>query len=171
MLKMYAQCLKKLNRKDEYVRVLLDLLAKSASNRKPSLSLTMRRASLHTPWIDDDRLDTTGILQELVTFSEELPYDVPAPMSRYFSDVVADPHIQHYPDQDGFQMKLSFRHLLEDDIDIDKAKIRLVSMGAGENRDIWLETKEKLEMKQGHTTTWLHSDVSSDHRNFKRSPH
>ncbi|KAL1634004.1 hypothetical protein SLS56_002595 [Neofusicoccum ribis] len=159
MLKMYAQCLKKLNRKDEYVRVLLDLLAKSASNRKPSLSLKMRRASIHTPWLNDDHLDTTGILQELVTFSDELPYDVPAPMSRYFSDVLVDPYIQHYEDKDGFQMRLSFRHLLEDDIEIDKAKIRLVSIEPGENRDVWLETSEKLEVKQGQTTAWLHSHV------------
>ncbi|EOD42867.1 putative tmem1 family protein [Neofusicoccum parvum UCRNP2] len=159
MLKMYAQCLKKLNRKDEYVRVLLDLLAKSASNRKPSLSLKMRRASIHTPWLNDDHLDTTGILQELVKFSDELPYDVPAPMSRYFSDVLVDPYIQHYEDKDGFQMRLSFRHLLEDDIEIDKAKIRLVSIEPGENRDVWLETSEKLEVKQGQTTAWLHSHV------------
>ncbi|GME44762.1 tmem1 family protein [Neofusicoccum parvum] len=159
MLKMYAQCLKKLNRKDEYVRVLLDLLAKSASNRKPSLSLKMRRASIHTPWLNDDHLDTTGILQELVKFSDELPYDVPAPMSRYFSDVLVDPYIQHYEDKDGFQMRLSFRHLLEDDIEIDKAKIRLVSIEPGENRDVWLETSEKLELKQGQTTAWLHSHV------------
>ena len=34
MLKMYAQCLKKLNRKDEYLRTLLDLLAKSAASKK-----------------------------------------------------------------------------------------------------------------------------------------
>lgn len=159
MLKMYAQCLKKLNRKDEYVRVLLDLLAKSASNRKPSVSLKMRRASIHTPWIDDDRLDTTGILHELVSFSEGLPYDVPAPMNRYFSDVIVNPYIQHYPEQDGFQMMLTFRHLLEDNVEFDRAKIRLVSMDPGENRDIWLETKEKLDVKQGQTIAWVHTNV------------
>ncbi|EKG21033.1 hypothetical protein MPH_01662 [Macrophomina phaseolina MS6] len=159
MLKMYAQCLKKLNRKDEYVRVLLDLLAKSAANQKPSLSVNMRGSSGPTPWLDDDRLDTTGVLKELVAFSEELPYDVPAPMSRYFSNIIVNPYIRHFEDQDGFQMSISFRHLLEDDIDIDKAKIRLVSMDPGENRDVWLETKEKLEIKQGQTTTWLHTNV------------
>lgn len=160
MLKMYAQCLKKLNRKDEYVRVLLDLLAKSASNQTPSLSVNIRPTSEQIPWLDDDRLDTTGILKELVTFSEELPYDVSAPMSRYFSNIIVNPYIRHYEDQDGFQMSLSFRHLLEDDIEIDKAKIRLVSMDPGENRDVWLETREKLDVKQGQTTTWLHTNVS-----------
>ncbi|OJD31917.1 tmem1 family protein [Diplodia corticola] len=159
MLKMYAQCLKKLNRKDEYVRVLLDLLAKSAANRKPSVSLKMRRGSVHTPWLDDDRLDTTGILDELVTFSGELPYDVTAPMNRYFSDIVVNPYIQHYPDHDGFQMMLTFRHLLEDDVEVEKAKIRLVSMDPGENRDIWLETREKLDVKQGQVIAWVHTNV------------
>ena len=33
MLKMYARCLKKLNRKDEYIRTLLDLLARSSASR------------------------------------------------------------------------------------------------------------------------------------------
>ncbi|KAK8226906.1 TMEM1 family protein-like protein [Phyllosticta capitalensis] len=163
MLKMYAECLHKLNRKDEYARVLLDLLAKSVGNRKSCRSLKLHKAgpSGGTPWLDDDQLDTTGILKQLIDFSVDMPYDVQAPMERYFADIVVEPYIHHYDDQDGFQLKLSFRHLLEDDVVVDKAKVRLSPMEQGESRDIWLETKEKLEISQGTATAWLHTNVNT----------
>jgi len=164
MLKMYAQCLQKLNRKDEYVRVILDLLAKSASHQMSSRSLKIRTPGAKSggAWLDDDRLDTTGLLRDLINFSDELPpnYDVSAPMNRYFLDFHVEPYIQHYEDQDGFRLKLSFRHILEDDFTVDKAKVRLLSTTVGGSKDVWLESTEKFDVKQGVISTWLHSNVS-----------
>ncbi|KAK7539875.1 uncharacterized protein J3D65DRAFT_301218 [Phyllosticta citribraziliensis] len=163
MLKMYAQCLQKLNRRDEYARVLLDLLAKSVGNRKSCRSLKLHKAGAAggMPWLDDDQLDTTGILKQLTDFSADMPYDVQAPMERYFADIAVEPYIYHYDDRDGFKLKLTFRHLLEDDVVVDKAKVRLAPMEPGESRDVWLETSEKLEIGQGTANVWLHTNVNT----------
>src|SRR4051812_40372501 len=89
MLKMYARCLKKLNRKDEYVRTLLDLLAKSAASRMSSKDLPHRAredgtSDMPRGWLDDDKVSTKDIFHELIDYSQNLPYDVTVQMSKYF---------------------------------------------------------------------------------------
>jgi len=169
MLRMHAECLKKLNRKDEYVRVLLQLLAKSASREKARLTPKVRLPSSagrseELPvddyrWLDDDFIDTQALLAELVGFSDGLPYDVQTPMTDYFAGVVVEPHIRHFTEKDGFQMRLRFRHLLEDDLPIDRASIRLVSTTSGHNREVWVESEEPLVVKRGSLKLWLSSKV------------
>jgi hypothetical protein len=164
MLKMHAQCLKKLNRKDEYVRTLLDLLAKSAASRM-SFKTTSRRADANDisdmpqDWLNDDKVDTVGIFQELVDFSQQLPYDVTVQMPKYFGDISVEPYVRHYDDKDGFQLRLQFRHILEDNIEIKAAKVRLVSADATQGKDIWLESSEPLILKKGMTRRWLGCNV------------
>ncbi|OCK77953.1 TMEM1 family protein-like protein [Lepidopterella palustris CBS 459.81] len=171
MLKMYAQCLKKLNRKDEYVRTLLDLLAKSAAERK---TIRLARASLQgtsiaeriersktSGWLDDDKVDTAGFLTELIDYSNRLPYDVTVPMSKYFGDITVEPYVRHYDDKDGFQLRLQFRHLLEDDIVIQKARVRLISAVSGHSKEIWLESENAMNLRRGMARTWLNSNINT----------
>jgi hypothetical protein len=164
MLKMYAQCLKKLNRKDEYVRTLLDILAKSAGNKIASRTSSKRASTLKLPpasvdWLDDDNVDTNGVFEELVSFSEQLPYDLNAPMTKYFGDIVVEPYVRHFDDKDGFQLRLQFRHVLEDEIELRKVKIRLVSATPGQGKDIWLESEAAIQLRKGLCRTWLSSNV------------
>ncbi|KAJ4362107.1 hypothetical protein N0V95_001564 [Ascochyta clinopodiicola] len=160
MLKMYARCLKKLNRKDEYIRTLLDLLARSSASRV-SLSSSSKRASddvistMPQDWLNDDKVDTGGVLNELVTYSQQLPYDVSVQMADYFTDIAVEPYVRHYEDRDGFQLRLQFRHILEDEIEIRAAKIRLVSADSTTAKDVWLETPEAMTIKRGLTRVWL----------------
>ncbi|KZM24588.1 hypothetical protein ST47_g4319 [Ascochyta rabiei] len=166
MLKMYARCLKKLNRKDEYIRTLLDLLARSSASRI-SLSSSSRRASdddtssMPQNWLNDDRVDTGGVLNELVTYSQQLPYDVSVQMADYFTDVIVEPYVRHYEDKDGFQLRLQFRHILEDEIEIRAAKIRLVSADSTTAKDVWLKTPEAMTIKRGLTRVWLGCNVNT----------
>ncbi|KAF1844880.1 uncharacterized protein K460DRAFT_416243 [Cucurbitaria berberidis CBS 394.84] len=163
LLKMYARCLKKLNRKDEYVRTLLDLLAKSAASR---MSFTTSRASANelsdTPcdWLDDDKVDTTGVFNELIDYSQQLPYDVTVQMAKYFGDTSVEPYVRHYDDKDGFQLRLQFRHLLEDEVKIRAAKVRLVSASTL-GKDIWLESSEPTQLKKGLNRMWLGCTVNT----------
>jgi hypothetical protein len=164
MLKMYAQCLKKLNRKDEYVRTLLDILAKSAGNKIASRVSLKQASTLKVPppskdWLDDDNVDTNGVFEELVSFSEQLPYDLNASMTKYFGDIVVEPYVRHYDNKDGFQLRLQFRHVLEDEIEIRKAKIRLISTMPGQGKDIWLESVTAIQLEKGICRTWLSSNV------------
>lgn len=159
MLKMYARCLKKLNRKDEYVRTLLDLLAKSAASRMSSRS-SKRMSSSEGPdtakyWLNDDKVDSTGVFEELINYSQQLPYDVTVQMPKYFDDISVETYVRHYDDKDGFQLRLQFRHLLEDEIEIKTAKIRLVNAGAAQGKDIWLEELKPTRLKKGMIRMWL----------------
>jgi hypothetical protein len=166
MLKMYARCLKKLNRKDEYVRTLLDLLAKSAASRM-SFKTTSKRASANDisdmprDWLNDDKVDTTGVFGELINYSQQLPYDVTVQMSKYFGDTSVEPHVRHYDDKDGFQLRLQFRHVLEDEVEIKAVKIRLVSANSTTGKDIWLESSGPMQLQRGLSRLWLGCNVSS----------
>lgn len=160
MLKMHARCLKKLNRKDEYVRTLLDLLAKSAASRM-SLRTSSKRDSVDKIsesakyWLNDDKVDSKGLFEELIDYSQQLPYDVTVQMPKYFDDITVEPYVRHYDDRDGFQLRLQFRHLLEDEIEIKTAKVRLVNAHASQGKDLWLEQLKPMRLKKGLTRIWL----------------
>ncbi|ORY01488.1 trafficking protein particle complex subunit 10 [Clohesyomyces aquaticus] len=163
MLKMHAQCLHKLNRTDDYARALLDLLAKSAANRKLLHTSFKRSESYGWPkeWLNDDNVNTEGVFHDLVDFSVQLPKDKIVPMTKYFSDIVVEPYVRHFEDKDGFQLRLSFRHLLEDEIEIDRAKVHLISANAAQGKDIWLESSSSFRLQKGLCRTWLGSNVNT----------
>ncbi|KAI8943647.1 hypothetical protein NX059_001632 [Plenodomus lindquistii] len=166
MLKMHARCLKKLNRKDEYVRTLLDLLAKSAASRMALRASTKRieptDATLGSlDWLNDDKVDTTGLFQELVSYSQQLPYDITVKMGKYFGDISVEPYVRHYDDKDGFQLRLQFRHLLEDDIEIRAAKVRLVSTAQTPGKELWLEMTDTTQLKNGLNRMWLGCNINT----------
>ncbi|KAF2205415.1 hypothetical protein GQ43DRAFT_477384 [Delitschia confertaspora ATCC 74209] len=166
MLRMYAQCLKKLNRKDEYVRTLLDLLAKSASKRKSIRSSSKQTSAPDVSndpkdWLDDDKVDTTGVFQELINFSEQLPYDMPVQMTKYFGDINVEPYVRHFDDKDGFQLRLQFRHLLEDEIEVKQAKVRLISATSAQGKEVWLESSDVTRVQTGVAKIWLSSNINT----------
>ncbi|EUC43169.1 hypothetical protein COCMIDRAFT_7340 [Bipolaris oryzae ATCC 44560] len=163
MLKMHARCLKKLNRKDEYVRTVLDLLAKSSASRMAAKSSSKRidtTGDSHE-WLNDDNVDTTDVLHEIVGYSQQLPYDVTVQMAKYFSDISVEPYVRHYDDKDGFQLRLQFRHLLEDEIEIRAAKIRLVSAISNQAKDVWLEETGTIQLKKGLNRMWIGCNVNT----------
>jgi len=170
MLKMHARCLKELHRRDEYIRMLLHLLAKSAGREKDFLFPKIQTPSIKPPsaeklddlghqWLDDDHLDTRGILNELLTSSNDLPYDITVPMAKYFADITVEPYLRLYDHKDGFQLRLKFRHLLQDDLRIEKVRVRLIHTSI-QGREIWLEGNEPVNLRHGPIRIWVHSNVS-----------
>jgi hypothetical protein len=180
MLKVYAHCLKKLNRKDEFVRTLLDVLAKSAASKrsirthKTGENVT-GASQIPNDWLNDDQVNTAGIFSEIVDYSQQLPYDVNVQMAKYFNDIVVEPYVRHFDGKDGFQLRIQFRHLLEDEVEFDKAKIRLIDANSAQSKDIWLESTEAGRITKGVCRVWLSSNVCvptyiTTHRtNFARS--
>jgi hypothetical protein len=164
MLRMYAHCLKKLNRKDEYIRTLLELLAISAASRMSSKTISKRadarqESGLPQGWLNDDQVDTLEVFHELVDFSPQLPYDVNVQMQKYFGDISVEPYVRHYDDKDGFQLRLQFRHVLEDEIEVKTAKVRLISADSTHGKDIWLQSPESAPLKKGLNRLWLGCNV------------
>lgn len=164
LAKVHAECLKKLNRRDDYVQMLLTLLALSAAREKSYLELRQRKrplASSSGPWLDDDLMDIGSSLEELVSYSEALPYDRPVAMERYFSDINIEPHIHHYDDRDGFSLRVKLRHLLQESLVVDKTVLRLKLAEAGTSREIVLESSDAIELKTGLNSILVHSNVCS----------
>ncbi|KAK5015312.1 hypothetical protein LTR60_002935, partial [Cryomyces antarcticus] len=171
MLKMHAQCLRRLQLKEDYVRVVLKLLAKFAARemdgRWPNSGLPTGQeeeqivTNENSPWADDDSVHFAGYLGDLIAFSEELPQNVVVPLSDYFGDINVEPYIRHYDGKDGFQLRLQFKHLLVDEITVQRAKVRLVSGLSGQSREVWLENAGPFRLIRGLMKFWLDSNVTT----------
>ncbi|KAK5143460.1 hypothetical protein LTR04_001888, partial [Oleoguttula sp. CCFEE 6159] len=171
MLKMHAQCLRMLQLKEDYVRVVLKLLAKFAARemdgRWPNSGLPTGQeeeqivTNENSPWADDDSVHSAGYLGDLIAFSEKLPQNVVVPLSDYFGNINVEPYIRHYDGKDGFQLRLQFKHLLVDEITVQRAKVRLVSGLSGQSREVWLENAGPFRLIRGLMKFWLDSNVTT----------
>lgn len=155
ILEMYIRCLKELKRSEEYVRLLLRLLAKFAAHAQANLTGHQQKvlgdpallASV-SPYVDD-LYETSGKLQKELSGS----------LLDFFADLRVDPAVLHYEDKDGFQVQLYLRFLLGERIDIDAVKVRLVS-ASGQSNEQWIETSTKAVVKSSSTRLLIDSSVS-----------
>lgn len=160
MLVMYTSCLKKLGRVDEYVKVTLKLLAKSASEQRERLA---RKTKFIFNKTGGNRIaDSTnvkGYLHELTTISKDITYDVKVPLQSFFSEVEVDNAAMFHDSKDSFSLSLKFRYLLSDDLVVDKVEVRLTSISDGLGRDITLESEESPVFSTGVVRLLVHSSV------------
>jgi len=141
--------------------MLLNMLAKTAAQQKSHQRIRLRsRLAPQDPWQDDDHIETNDLLAELVTYSADLPYDLPVSMKRYFTDIAVKPYIQHFNDTDGFSLELRLRHLLGDDLEIESTKVRLTSVSDGPTREIWLISENPVVLKTGMNNIRVGASVS-----------
>lgn len=161
MLRAYAKCLKELHRKDEYMRVMLSLLSKVIARQRarslPKVRFLKSETSL--AWLDDNSVDVSGILAELVAYSQELPYNFTAALADFFSGAHVSQEVLHYDDKDGFSLDVEFRHLLEDDLKIDRVRLWLSNV-TEPGQGIWLQSDAQMHVEQGLVKLRLHSNVS-----------
>ena len=147
-LKMHADCLKQLDRGEEYVTVLLTLLAKVCGRLKTSECSSSRIQSI------GESIDSGGILPELVEYSRSLKGDITNPADQFFSDLQLEREVMHFDDKDGFALRLRFRHLLDDEVKLDKLSVRLVHADEP-GMDIWLTNNEPSDLQRGINTFTL----------------
>ncbi|KAI9859250.1 MAG: hypothetical protein M1813_007024 [Trichoglossum hirsutum] len=169
MLIMYARCLKEMRRNEEYVNVILKLLAKAIAREKRLLSrrrgkdMEMSGQNLGSEpndCFDGDVMTTRGYAQDLASLSKELSHEITVQMGRYFDDIYVEPYPRHPSDRDGFQLQLRIRHLLEDDLEVQGAKVRISSATGGQGREIWLESSSRFVLrKRGLSRVWVGSKV------------
>ncbi|KEQ98887.1 hypothetical protein AUEXF2481DRAFT_1718 [Aureobasidium subglaciale EXF-2481] len=157
MLRIYAKCLKDLHRRDEYMRVMLSLLGKVVAHRTAKSLPRIRGTSA---WLDEETVDVTSILEELVSFSGELPYNFNATMSEFFANINVSPEIMHYSGKDGFSLNVHFTHLLDEDLILDRVKLRLVLVSDG-SQEILLQSDGPLTLKRGLAKLQVHSSVTT----------
>ncbi|MCJ1307105.1 hypothetical protein MMC25_000751 [Agyrium rufum] len=140
-LSIYSRCLKQLQRKEEYARILLKLLAKLVQKTKSTLNAQYSTVGFNfsTEKVEID--DTATCLQDLLGVSQELSSPLQAPLERYFSDASLSPYLQHCSEHDGFEMELQICHNLSSVIRLDQISARLLNPNSSLGPEIWLKAE------------------------------
>jgi len=158
MLDAYAQSLKHLKSEDEYVRIILKILAKlirdhAVVERQPPDSST-RLLNFHYD------LNVTGnYLSSILATSESFNVEQSAPLNDYFDSIQLAKHIYHSSDHDGFGLYLSLRSLLPEEFPAQSVRIKIVSTGSGQRSELWLNADDTQLIRPGRTRIALVSKV------------
>ncbi|KAI9655230.1 MAG: hypothetical protein M1831_004940 [Alyxoria varia] len=155
-LKMYADCLRVLNRKDEHMRAIMALFSKRIDAGKGWKELASHQTQEH-----GSTTDTDSIFSELLKYSEQLPYDFTAPMQKYFARYEVDHHIKLLPDRDGFDLGIELQQQLCNELHIDAVKVRLVNSADGQAKDIWLQSDGPIDLDRASSKVSLRSNTTT----------
>ncbi|ESZ99511.1 hypothetical protein SBOR_0076 [Sclerotinia borealis F-4128] len=160
LLVMYAKCLKELSRNDEYVKVVLKLLARVAMMEKDKLTRKSAFEIGRMGTFDKGDVMLSDIyLDELLQITQTLSCDICVPLQDYFGRTEVDGTPQYHPSQDSFGLQLRLQYLLKEDLNIDKARVRIVPLLGGPGREIWLETNEAVLFKTGWNKLYAQSNI------------
>ncbi|KAK5136427.1 hypothetical protein LTR08_003072 [Meristemomyces frigidus] len=154
---VYAECLKELGQKEEYLKIALDLLAGACEKKMSRKSLTMRVSGEHE---EDEVMDAESVLSELIAYSKGLKQEVTRPMERYFTDVVVEQEVKHHNDGDGFALRLRWQHVLDDEVELDEVSARLISVDDA-NREIWLVSDGSVTLQPGAVSCDLEATTTA----------
>jgi len=164
MLHKYAQCLKALNRKDEYVRIVLALLGNMVDIKRAEERRPPDKALMNTERGRPDDLnavpDVESLFSELVEYSTSLPYDISVALSKYFDNLDIDSCIHNFEDRDGFQIVVTVSTLLADVTKVDSVNARLISSANGQSAEIWLSNDGPVKIGPGISAIMLSTTVS-----------
>jgi len=139
LLSSYAKCLKELERREEYVKTVMEILLK-VRERLTARLLPRMHFREDTSMLEDEMVsDASGLLSDLIAYSSSLTDEKVIPMDWYFTDIHVNQEVMHREDMDGFGLRLTFRHVLDDEIEADEVATRLVSID-DPNQEIWLES-------------------------------
>lgn len=163
MLVMYSKCLRELQRKDEYVRVVLKLLSKAAvaekerREQKTSLKLGAAEAKKEYPEMQAIK----GFLPDFLATAKSYNNEAKASLQNFFTDIELEGTPIYVEGQDSFALTLNLRSVLADTLPVDKATMRLVSPGPGGKKEILLENNEAVDLKPGKNKITLRSNAMS----------
>lgn len=146
-LSTYSFCLKRLLRKDDFVQTVLALLAKISAKRREHKTPLVRSSSDESA-VHGEELEIVGIFAEASEASEDLQHDVAQPLKSFFGDVRLDREVLHHDISDAFSLFLHLRHVLDEGMEIDEAKVRLVSVD-DPSQEVWLTNASTLNLTPG----------------------
>ena len=161
MLVLYAECLKQLQRKEEYVRVVLKLLSKAAAVENERIR---NKAAFKLGQVNDFHHDamvpTEPYLEELLQITKTLQHEVQVPLQNFCAYIEVEGTPKYHPEQDSYALQIRLRYLLQEDMTIEKVSVKLGSTGGDLSRDLWLESEGSVVMKPGEVTFTVQSNVS-----------
>lgn len=160
MLVMYSKCLRELKRNDDYVRVVLKLLSKAATSEKERIQ---ERSPLKIGQEDNkDYADSEafkGFLPDFLVAAKSFNKEVKHSLQNFFTDIELEGTPVYDDGRDSFCLTLKMRSVLADSLPVDKAMMRIVA--AGGSREMWLESKDELELKPGRNKIQLRCNSMS----------
>ncbi|KAG0154912.1 TMEM1 family protein, putative [Penicillium digitatum] len=164
MLELHARCLKELKRTEDYVRMMLRLLSKFATYAQTQLSVMQKSVAGSISSTEEEMLE--GHIRDLFEAAGALQKDVSAPLTDFFAEFHVDPAILLYDNKDGFQIQLSLRFLLGQQIQIDTIKVRLVSANSAQNSEHWIESSAGFVVKSSLTKILIDSSTTLQGKYF-----
>lgn len=158
MLIMYSICLKELQRRDEYVKVLLKLLSKAAAAERDRRRAT---PSLKTEAEDfPECQDIKGLLDDLLLETRAVPTEMRIPLPSFFSSIQIDGTPEYDEGRDGFALQLKLDSLLVDVLTVDVARVHIVNVSSGPAKEIWLKQEGPIAIRPGKSRLKLRGNVS-----------
>ncbi|KAI0385690.1 trafficking protein particle complex subunit 10 [Hypomontagnella monticulosa] len=159
MLIMYSRCLKELQRKDEYVKVMLKLLTKAAAAERDrqEQKLAFRLGKADTVDYPDSEA-IKGFLGDLLTATKTLPNELRIPISSFFSVIEVDGPPEYHNGQDSISLHLKINSLLVDTLKIDSARVHIVGTANESSKEIWFELAQPVTIKPGKNKLKLNSN-------------
>ncbi|KAI1329230.1 cis-golgi transport protein particle complex subunit [Xylariaceae sp. FL0255] len=150
MLIMYSRCLKKLERKDEYFKVILKLLSKAAAAENDRQQVRTL-AVAHTPENEAIR----GVLSDLIQETTALSHEMRVPLSNFFSYIEPDGLAEYGDGQDSLSIHLKLNSVLVDDLELDIARVRIINTTFKPPREMWLTHDGPICIKPGRSKLQL----------------
>ncbi|KAL7628511.1 hypothetical protein AAE478_000026 [Parahypoxylon ruwenzoriense] len=159
MLVMYSRCLKQLQRKDEYVKVMLKLLTKAAAAERDRQSQKLLFRLGKKGVVDHlDNEAIKGFLDDLLAVTKTLPNELRISFSSFFSIVEVDGSPEYHQDQDSISLNLKMNSLLVDEFKIDTTRVRIVSTVGRSQGEILFELAGPTTIKPGRNKLKLNSN-------------
>lgn len=161
LLVIYAKCLKELQRKDDYVRIALKLLSRAAGAEKERIERgTSTQNGGISAFSHDELVPDEPYLNDLLQITATFQREVQVPLQNFFSHVEVDGTAKYHSGRDSFALQLRLRYLLDVELRIDKARVRITPTTGDANREIWLESDGPTVFKKGIVRIVVQSNVS-----------
>ncbi|KAI0399186.1 cis-golgi transport protein particle complex subunit [Xylaria palmicola] len=160
MLIMYSRCLKQLQRKEEYVKVLLKLLSKAAVAEKDR---RQAKASFNAEAQDyPESEEIQGLLDDFLLETKGASNEMRIPLSNFFSSVEISGPPEYDEGRDSLALQLKLDSLLVDNLTVDSASIRIANTGntsSKSSKEIWLKQEGPFTIRPGKSKLKLKSNA------------
>ncbi|GAW23078.1 hypothetical protein ANO14919_126280 [Xylariales sp. No.14919] len=157
MLIMYSRCLKQLQRKEEYVKVVLKLLSKAAAAEKDRRKAKPSLIAEAPEYPESEEIK--GFLDDLLIETQTVMNEMRIPLSSFFLSIDVDGTAQYDEDRDSLTLGLSLSSLLVDDLTIDVASVRIVNTSSRPAQEIWFEREGPITIRPGQSKLSLSSNA------------
>lgn len=149
MLIIYAKCLQHLERKEEYVQIIIKLLSKTAFAENERLKRKSLMYLKNRGFFQDFVLIKEKYLPRLFDITRTLNSPTYIPLIKFFGSLEVDETVIYHQERDGFELLIRCLYLLDDELPFEKVKVRINSTTNNTNRDIWLENEGSFIFKKG----------------------